>query len=112
MAEEKSYEVVDWEGTKLKRWKSDTLEGMQEIRRVARDRIANEWGAHTEIEVDDILEDKDFSEVDDGTWVRAWIWVPWEEVEIWDCTGCGRIHEGPETLVDTDNGQFCPECME
>lgn len=32
-----------------------------------------------DIEIDDPLHPADFSHADDGSWVRAWVWIPDEE---------------------------------
>ena len=38
-----------------------------------------------EVEIDDIQSEKDISDPEDGSgcWVRAWVWVPHEELEQW-----------------------------
>lgn len=38
--------------------------------------VAREQWCSDDLEIDDILTEKDFSQADEGTWVRAWVWVP------------------------------------
>ena len=41
--------------------------------------LAREQYTNDNIEIDDTLTDADFSPSEDGTWVRAWVWVANEQ---------------------------------
>lgn len=56
-----------------------------EMRRVKQARarlMAKDAYGSTNVEVDDVLTDEDFSQGADGCWVRAWVWLP--NVEVTD----------------------------
>lgn len=71
-----------------------------------RDRaIADMVDTNDELEVDGaILSEGD----DDGAWVNAWVWVPFES-----CAECGAVEGTPEwgTVGDGFDG-YCPSCAD